>query len=69
LDNSSATADRTAESLAHRQRPLVDGVDLVFDARELVSLAASSLQADVVLRVGPVNADEGGELVVGKRLH
>ena len=60
--------DGTAESLPHRDRPLVDRIDLVFDARELASLAVCTLQTDVVLLVGPVDADEGGELV-GKRLH
>ncbi len=34
----------------------------VFDDRELESVSARDLQADVVLTVGPVDADEGGEL-------
>jgi hypothetical protein len=46
---------------------LVDRIDLVFDARELASITVRTLQTDVVLLVGPVDADEGGELV-GKRL-
>jgi hypothetical protein len=58
-----------AESLSHRHLPLVDRIDLVFDARELASLAVRALQTDVVLLVGPIDADEGGELVVAKRLH
>lgn len=61
--------DGAAEALVHRACPLLDSIDPMRQAIKLWLLAIGGLQTDVVLRIGPIDADEGGELTVGKRLH
>ena len=58
-----ADSDAAArKALAQLMGPVLDGLGAVLDDRELDGVAACDLQADVVLSVGPVDADEGGEL-------
>jgi hypothetical protein len=50
------------EALAQLLGPVLDGLRAVLDHRELDGFGARDLQADIVLAVGPVDADECGEL-------
>jgi len=49
------------ESLAQLVSPLLDGFRSVLDDRGFDGFGAGHLETDVVLAVGPVNSDEGGE--------
>jgi hypothetical protein len=58
-----AHGDATArETLAQLLGPVLDGPGAVLDDGEFDGICAGDLQADVVLPVGPVDADECGEL-------
>jgi hypothetical protein len=61
--------DGAAEAFVHRASPLLDAINLVLKAIELAWRAVGRLQADVVLGVSPIDADEGGEFTVAWRLH
>ncbi len=61
-----ADGDGTAaEALAQALCPGVDDGGSMLDDGELEVVGAGDLEANVVLAVGPVDADEGGELVLG----
>jgi hypothetical protein len=50
------------EADAQRRCPGLDGHWPVLEDGELIAIRAGHGEADVVLRVGPVNADQGGEV-------
>ena len=53
--------DGATEALLQRSRPLIDARNLVGNAIELALIIVGRLQADVVLRICPINADIGRE--------
>jgi hypothetical protein len=57
------------KALPERSGPLINGVGAMGEHGEFTLAASGRLQADVVFRIGPVDADEGGEFWVGFRSH
>jgi hypothetical protein len=57
------------KALPERSGPLINGVGAMGQHGEFTLAASGRLQADVVFRIGPVDADEGGEFWVGFRSH
>jgi len=49
--------------------PLIDALHLMGYATELAPITAALLQADVVLSIGPIDADIGGKCLRVWRLH
>ena len=64
-----SNGDGTAEALAQRVRPLIDGRHSVGNAIEFARLVTRGLQANVMLGIRPIDADICGELMSGWRLH
>ena len=50
------------EPLAYGTCPRIDGLWFVLKHHELPLVVADSLSADIVFRVGPIDANEGGKL-------
>ena len=61
--------DGPTEALIQRLRPYLDGFGCVLDTLEYPLLAASELQADVVLCAGPVDTDVGRVRFSRKLIH
>jgi hypothetical protein len=57
------------KALSERARPLIDGFGTMWQDSKLSLLSVSNLQTDVVFRIGPIDADEGGKFSIGLRLH
>ena len=58
-----------AKALAQRACPRCDGIRAVRQDGEFPLIAMRSLQADVVLGVGPIDADEGRKFNIRMWLH
>jgi hypothetical protein len=57
------------KALAQGGRPRIDRNSAMFQDGKFPFLAFASLQADVVLRVRPVDPDEGRKFNIRMRLH
>ena len=57
------------KALSERASPLLDGVGAMNQDVKLSLLSVGNLQTDIVFRIGPIDADEGGKFSIGLRLH
>ena len=55
----------TLKALSERASPLLDGVGTMNQDVKLSPLGVGNLQADIVLRIGPIDANERSKFIVG----